>query len=201
MGFEGPPPDFGCSLHCQAPADYLYLNDGRQATQILCKICSGLSPLAPRYRPRKTIYWCPYCQWALYRWKDRSDCTLYKCDNDRCPHYLQKKAALGFPERLLQKLRPSQFKLRYQYRRYHFTFLLPGPRKSSNHVLPRGSRTRRLGRTYKHHVRSACGFATHNGAVATTALFVTFYNFLRPHMALRNHPPKSKGKDPFMSLS
>jgi transposase-like protein len=47
----------------------------------------------------------------------------------------------------------------------------------------------RLNRTYKHHVRSACGFATHNGAVATTALFVTFYNFLRPHMALRNCTP------------
>jgi transposase-like protein len=47
----------------------------------------------------------------------------------------------------------------------------------------------RLNRTYKHHVRSACGFATHNGAVATTALFATFYNFLRPHMALRNRPP------------
>jgi hypothetical protein len=47
----------------------------------------------------------------------------------------------------------------------------------------------RLNRTYKYHVRSACGFATRNGAVAVTTLFVTFYNFLRPHMALRYRTP------------
>lgn len=47
----------------------------------------------------------------------------------------------------------------------------------------------RLNRTYKHHVRSACGFATHNGAVALTVLFVTHYNFLRPHLALRYRVP------------
>ncbi len=40
------------------------------------------------------------------------------------------------------------------------------------------------GTVYKYHVRSACGFATHNGAVALTTLFVTHYNFLRPHGAL-----------------
>jgi len=47
----------------------------------------------------------------------------------------------------------------------------------------------RLNRTYKHHVRPACGFATHNGAVALTTLFVTHYNFLRPHLALGYRVP------------
>lgn len=47
----------------------------------------------------------------------------------------------------------------------------------------------RLNRTYKYHVRSACGFQTRNGAVALTTLFVTHYNFLRPHMALRYGVP------------
>jgi putative transposase len=47
----------------------------------------------------------------------------------------------------------------------------------------------RLNRTYKYHVRSACGFATRNGAVALTTLFVTHYNFLRPHMALQYGVP------------
>jgi Integrase core domain len=42
----------------------------------------------------------------------------------------------------------------------------------------------RLNHTYKHHVRPACGFATRNGAVALLTLFVTHYNFLRPHLAL-----------------
>ena len=44
-------------------------------------------------------------------------------------------------------------------------------------------------RTYKYHVRPACGFATRNGAVALTTLFVTHYNFLRPHLALGYRVP------------
>jgi len=47
----------------------------------------------------------------------------------------------------------------------------------------------RLNRTYKHHVRPACGFETQNGAVALTTLFVTHYNFLRPHLALGYRVP------------
>jgi putative transposase len=47
----------------------------------------------------------------------------------------------------------------------------------------------RLNRTYKYHVRPACGFNSFNGAVALTTLFVTHYNFLRPHMALDYETP------------
>lgn len=47
----------------------------------------------------------------------------------------------------------------------------------------------RLNRTYKYHVRPACGFNSVNGAVALTTLFVTHYNFLRPHMALDYQVP------------
>jgi putative transposase len=47
----------------------------------------------------------------------------------------------------------------------------------------------RLNRTSKHHVRPACGFETHNGAVALTTLFVTHYNFLRPHATLSYRVP------------
>jgi len=42
----------------------------------------------------------------------------------------------------------------------------------------------RLNRTYKFHMKAAAGFSSKNGAVALTTLFVTFYNFLRPHMSL-----------------
>lgn len=42
----------------------------------------------------------------------------------------------------------------------------------------------RLNRTYKFHLRSAYGFPSKNGAISLTTLFVTFYNFLRPHMSL-----------------
>lgn len=47
----------------------------------------------------------------------------------------------------------------------------------------------RLNRTYKYHIRPAHGFNSFNGAVALTTLFVTHYNFLRPHMALNYQPP------------
>lgn len=47
----------------------------------------------------------------------------------------------------------------------------------------------RLNRTYKFHARPSHGFNTMNGAVALTTLFVTHYNFLRPHTALRYRVP------------
>jgi transposase-like protein len=47
----------------------------------------------------------------------------------------------------------------------------------------------RLNRTYKYHVRPAAGFNSINGVVALTTLFVTHYNFLRPHMSLGYSPP------------
>ena len=47
----------------------------------------------------------------------------------------------------------------------------------------------RLNRTYKFHVKQANGFKSTLGAIALTTLFVTHYNFLRPHSALRYSVP------------
>ena len=47
----------------------------------------------------------------------------------------------------------------------------------------------RLNRTYKFHMRAANGFQSKNGAISLTTLFVTFYNFLRPHMSLKYQSP------------
>jgi len=47
-------------------------------------------------------------------------CTVYKCHNDSCPAYLRNIGALNDDEKKLQKEKSSQFKLRYQYREYHF---------------------------------------------------------------------------------
>lgn len=47
----------------------------------------------------------------------------------------------------------------------------------------------RLNRTYKQHARPFAGFNSFNGAVTLTTLFVTHYNFLRPHMALKYKMP------------
>jgi transposase-like protein len=47
----------------------------------------------------------------------------------------------------------------------------------------------RLNRTFKHHIKPSHGFNCVNGAVALTTLFVTHYNFLRPHMSLNYLTP------------
>ena len=47
----------------------------------------------------------------------------------------------------------------------------------------------RLNRTYKYHIQSQNGFGCINGAVAKMVLFVTHYNFLRPHKALNYKTP------------
>jgi transposase-like protein len=47
----------------------------------------------------------------------------------------------------------------------------------------------RLNRTFKHHVRPSHGFNTVNGALALVTLFVTHYNFLRPHTSLKWQTP------------
>lgn len=46
-----------------------------------------------------------------------------------------------------------------------------------------------LNRTYKYHTRPRAGFKTFDGAVALTTLFVAFYNFMRPHSALKSATP------------
>ena len=47
----------------------------------------------------------------------------------------------------------------------------------------------RLIRTFKQHIRPAAGFNSFNGALALIILFVTHYNFLRPHMSLDYKTP------------
>ena len=47
--------------------------------------------------------------------------TIYQCGNDHCPHRIDALNKLNPAEKLLQKLKLSQFKLNYQYREYHFT--------------------------------------------------------------------------------
>jgi transposase-like protein len=107
--------------HCGAPREYLYLNNGTCATQVRCKICNNLSEITLRHRKPTAKYWCPYCGWAMFRWKQIEFATVYKCGNDTCPAYLKALDALNPRETQLRKSRASQFKLRYQYREYHFT--------------------------------------------------------------------------------
>ena len=57
--------------------------------------------------------------------------------------------------------------------------------KESEEFRPFKELIERLYRTYKFHTRAAGGFNSVNGTIALTTLFVTYYNFLRPHTSLR----------------
>jgi len=118
---------------CDAPHNYLYYNDGKKRSQLLCKVCGHLFQLEKRFRKApKTTYYCPYCQHALFTWKQRKEVTIYKCCNDACPHRIQKMAKLNEREKALAKKRSSQFKLCYQYRQYHYQpheLALPEPQQ------------------------------------------------------------------------
>jgi transposase-like protein len=105
---------------CQAPHAYLYYNDGKQRSQLLCKICGELFQQEKRFRQGQTKYYCPYCQHALFTWKQKKEVTIYKCCNDACPHRLRNINKLNEREKALAQTRSSQFKLSYQYREYHY---------------------------------------------------------------------------------
>ncbi len=105
---------------CSAPHHYLYYNDGKKRTQLICKVCRHLFQLNRRYQ-RKTKYYCPYCHHALFTWKQRKEVTIYKCGNNHCLHRIRHINKLSDAEKDLAKKRSSQFKLSYQYREYHYT--------------------------------------------------------------------------------
>ncbi|MBU4286259.1 MAG: DDE-type integrase/transposase/recombinase [Kiritimatiellae bacterium] len=107
-------------LNCNAPGKYIYYNDGKKRIQLRCKVCNDLFPIHRHHRPIKAKYWCPLCNNALYLWKKSEILTIYKCPNDNCPRYIAAKNKLNRKEQSLQQQRSSQFKLRYQYREYHF---------------------------------------------------------------------------------
>ena len=119
-GSSLPPEKCRCQ-HCNAPARYLYLNNGKLASQVLCKICNRTSPTDRTRRECKTRYWCPHCGNAMFRWKEDGICTTYKCPNRQCPLYQQNLAELTTEERRMREAgNTSQFKLHYLFREYHF---------------------------------------------------------------------------------
>jgi transposase-like protein len=121
---NGRKPPSGCKCgHCEAPAKYLYLNNGMLQSQVKCKICGKTSPSHGTRRKRKTRYLCPHCSKALSQWKQSKQSTIYKCFSYTCPHYLNNKTRLTKEEQDIrdrQKYDPN-FKLHYQYREYHIS--------------------------------------------------------------------------------
>ncbi len=115
-----PPAGSRCE-RCGAPAEWLYVNDGRKCSQLRCKLCKFLFPILRVRHDASGPFWCPYCGKALFRWKHNDERTIYKCPNRKCSHYRKAYEQLNRKERLLAKTgMSSQFKLHYQWRSYHF---------------------------------------------------------------------------------
>ncbi len=114
--------------HCNAPADFLYLNDGKKGNQVRCKICNHLGTTERIRHKTNAKYFCPHCGSPLSIWKQSSHETIYKCFHYSCPHYLTSENKLSREEKVkrqTQKFDPN-YKLHYQYREYH---LQPEDRK------------------------------------------------------------------------
>ena len=106
---------------CHAPQKYLYRNNGKEQTQLQCKVCLATFQADNRFkRSLKAKYFCPYCQCALFRWKTHLHVIAHKCSNDNCPHRLNALKELNPSEKALLKTKSSQFKLCYVYREYLF---------------------------------------------------------------------------------
>lgn len=112
-----------CCGHCGAPPRYLYSNNGKATSQMLCKVCGRVSQTHRSKRTSKAKYWCPHCGYSLFKWKESPGETIFKCSNKKCPHYLSRKSSLTREEKRMLKRQPKlpHFKLHYQYREYHFS--------------------------------------------------------------------------------
>jgi putative transposase len=121
-GKNVPHPDCICE-HCGAPSRYLSINDGKKGNQVRCKICEKLSPSHRVRRNSKHELYCPHCGYALGLWKQRKTDTVFKCPNAACPHFISNKAKLTKEEKAARKQNKydPNFKLHYQYRKYHFS--------------------------------------------------------------------------------
>lgn len=108
-----------CCSVCSAPHDYIYFNDGKKRSQLLCKVCNSTFQIEKRFT-KKSKYFCPYCNYALFTWKTNKDVTIYKCGYKKCPHRLRELNKLNKDEKTVRKKKSSQFKLAYQFREYHF---------------------------------------------------------------------------------
>jgi putative transposase len=120
VGAKVPPPKCRCN-YCNAPASYLYLNNGSINTQVKCKICGKTSPTDKPRRESKAQYWCPHCNYALGLWKEHGLYNAFKCPNNKCSFYVKNLRSLTSEEHKMRKDgKYSQFKLRYSFKEYHF---------------------------------------------------------------------------------
>ena len=117
---------------CQAPADYLYANNGDKG-QYRCKVCTCLFNQKNRFA-KEAILKCPHCSHVLERIKERKDFDIYKCKNNGCSFYQRNVRHMTKEEKKRFKEDPQAFKVRYLFRAFRFDFQ---PMAASSPVQPK----------------------------------------------------------------
>lgn len=105
---------------CGAPSDYLYVNNGGKG-QYLCKVCECLFSVKNRYL-KELVLKCPHCSKSLEKIKERKDFNVFKCKNNDCSYYKNKRSGMTKKEKKQFKKDPQAFKVRYIYREFHINF-------------------------------------------------------------------------------
>ena len=105
---------------CGAPHSYIYDNNGGKG-QFLCKVCKHTFFI--NSKPKKEIvFLCPHCGASLELIKHRKNFDVFKCKNDLCSFYANNFNSLSNDDKVLFKLKPHSFKLRYIFRKFNFDF-------------------------------------------------------------------------------
>jgi putative transposase len=107
--------------YCKADKNFIYLNNGKKASQFKCKVCSHTFHLNLNPDKINNIFLCPYCEKPLEKWKTNKDnsITKYKCRNNDCPFYTNKINSFNDSEKELFEKAPYKFNVRYIYRDYN----------------------------------------------------------------------------------
>ena len=105
---------------CNAPKEYLYDNNGKQ-TQFQCKVCSTTFSINPK-KNKDIVFKCPHCEYQLSLCHHREDFDVYRCQNNKCPYFLNNKKHLKGDDLKLYLEHHERVKLRYIYRKFNIEF-------------------------------------------------------------------------------
>lgn len=89
QGKKRPPQHAHCQF-CQAPAEYLSINDGHK--QVYCKVCKHYSNYEKELKD-VSIH-CPHCDSTLVKMKkdtEKNGYLYYKCRNKNCSYFISNK--------------------------------------------------------------------------------------------------------------
>ena len=124
------PPDDAVCPYCGAPSDYVYDNTGGRGSY-LCKVCDFTFSI--REPSKDDEPYCPFCYHKLLHYKERKSFDVYRCYNENCPYRVKKLSGMSAKQKALFKKSPHDFKIRYSYRKFRFSFT---PLSKQNEYVP-----------------------------------------------------------------